>query len=697
MRWRARFILFLLAVLCAAFIELLCASLASAQVHQIDWISPDHVIAGSGDIVLTVYGANMNHQSFPFIVFNGNGFSATVIDAHTIQATIPAADLKAIGAYPVYVNTTPQTNSLRFRVLSPLASLKEYSPTQFPSAVNTPVTVYGQEFPSDATILFDFQPITTTFISSTELTGTVPGSLIASSTNATHHILVYDGPFTAASIATIQRANVIVSDQPQISLSNVVIGTSLTGTATIRAAQGTVTLSSPFYTIAGPDSADFSNTGGTCANGKLITVTNGCTAQITATPAAFPAPPPGWTPDNSYALNFEIVDNGNRDINATPHLQKVTTAGTSGIVEPGGFGTGAIFTSVLDDAGTGYAANDTFTVDGGATLAAGTVTSIGGGGATTGINIDAAAGLGYSLGTHVATTATSGSGSGMTVDITALTFDQAVRGDPWNESGGTTTTDGSAVWTDQGLYILNVSESATLTINSNAANNPQSVPLSLTKSYPSTASVSLLSGVFQLNPDGYDFGSVTESTPTTRTITAQNKGGGYLNFDTPFYTITGANAADFVLSGGTCADGQFLNSGSGITSSPGQTCTFNLTFTASTAAAKTATLTLNWGSIGGTVGSATQVLTGTGVASPTKIHLAWTASISSSVTGYSVYRGAVSGGPYTLLASPGNVVVYDDTTPVHGNTYCYVVTALSTTPPYTIPASGNSNEACATF
>ena len=56
--------------------------------------------------------------------------------------------------------------------------------------------------------------------------------------------------------------------------------------------------------------------------------------------------------------------------------------------------------------------------------------------------------------------------------------------------------------------------------------------------------------------------------------------------------------------------------------------------------------------------------------------LNWTASGSSNVVGYKVYRGTVSGGPYTLLAQVGSVTAFRDGTVVSGQTYFYVVTSL---------------------
>jgi len=80
------------------------------------------------------------------------------------------------------------------------------------------------------------------------------------------------------------------------------------------------------------------------------------------------------------------------------------------------------------------------------------------------------------------------------------------------------------------------------------------------------------------------------------------------------------------------------------------------------------------------------------VGNPRSVELNWVASVSPNVVGYRVYRGTVSGGPYTLL-TPTLVsgVTYTDTAPQSGQTYFYVVTAVSGSD----TASGYSNEAVA--
>lgn len=70
-------------------------------------------------------------------------------------------------------------------------------------------------------------------------------------------------------------------------------------------------------------------------------------------------------------------------------------------------------------------------------------------------------------------------------------------------------------------------------------------------------------------------------------------------------------------------------------------------------------------------------LTGTGVGSHT-VSLNWTASTSQNVTGYNVYRGTASGGPYGKINSSLDPNTnYTDGSVVNGQTYYYVTTAVN--------------------
>jgi len=59
------------------------------------------------------------------------------------------------------------------------------------------------------------------------------------------------------------------------------------------------------------------------------------------------------------------------------------------------------------------------------------------------------------------------------------------------------------------------------------------------------------------------------------------------------------------------------------------------------------------------------------------VTLSWTASTSLNVTGYNIYRGTKSGGPYTkLTATPVAGTNYTDSAVQAGQTYYYVATAV---------------------
>ena len=71
-------------------------------------------------------------------------------------------------------------------------------------------------------------------------------------------------------------------------------------------------------------------------------------------------------------------------------------------------------------------------------------------------------------------------------------------------------------------------------------------------------------------------------------------------------------------------------------------------------------------------------VTGTGTSH--SVSLTWTASASTGVVGYYVYRGAASGGPYTKLnATAVAATNYTDSAVASGQTYYYVATAVDGT------------------
>jgi fibronectin type 3 domain-containing protein len=81
-----------------------------------------------------------------------------------------------------------------------------------------------------------------------------------------------------------------------------------------------------------------------------------------------------------------------------------------------------------------------------------------------------------------------------------------------------------------------------------------------------------------------------------------------------------------------------------------------------------------------------------GLASAQTVKLTWVQSKSTPVSTNNVYRGDVSGGPYSeIFESTGPIIKYLDATVVDGQTYCWVVTAVSNGVEFPY-----SNEACET-
>jgi fibronectin type 3 domain-containing protein len=119
----------------------------------------------------------------------------------------------------------------------------------------------------------------------------------------------------------------------------------------------------------------------------------------------------------------------------------------------------------------------------------------------------------------------------------------------------------------------------------------------------------------------------------------------------------------------------------------GQSASFTVTFTPNAAGAANASLTF----ISNASNSPTvEALTGNGQAPlPHSVDLSWNASPTPGVVGYNIYRGTVSGGPYSKVNGTLNGgLAYTDNTVSAGQTYFYVTRAVDGSD----VESGNSNE-----
>ena len=194
-------------------------------------------------------------------------------------------------------------------------------------------------------------------------------------------------------------------------------------------------------------------------------------------------------------------------------------------------------------------------------------------------------------------------------------------------------------------------DSGGISMTSDASNPNLTIPLTGTGT---TAPVGQLS----VSPTTFPFGNVTLGSYGTQPGTLS------------------ATGASVTVTAGTINNSVFSLSGLSfpVTIPAGQNVQFTVTFTPQSGGPASGTLSFTSNAANSpTVAS----LTGTGLGSHT-VTLNWKASSSQNITGYNIYRGTVSGGPYTKINSALDPNTnYIDSTVVDGQTYYYVTTAVN--------------------
>ncbi len=190
--------------------------------------------------------------------------------------------------------------------------------------------------------------------------------------------------------------------------------------------------------------------------------------------------------------------------------------------------------------------------------------------------------------------------------------------------------------------------SGTFTVGSKNLKSTFLVPL---------AGTGAASGQLSLSPSSQNFGNVTvgASSSLGGTVTASGA--------TVVFSSSSINNPEFTLSGLTFP----------VTLQAGTSASFNVSFTPGASGSASGTLSF----ASNATNSAVQSLSGSGV-SPTQhsVNLTWDPS-TSVVSGYNVYRGTQSGGPYSKInAGLDGSTAYTDGTVQSGLSYFYVTTAV---------------------
>ena len=159
-----------------------------------------------------------------------------------------------------------------------------------------------------------------------------------------------------------------------------------------------------------------------------------------------------------------------------------------------------------------------------------------------------------------------------------------------------------------------------------------------------------------LTPTSLNFGNTVLGETSSLSVLATNTGTTAVTISSNSLSGTGFSLDDLNLP---------------ITLNPNQSTSFSVTFAPNSAGSSAGTVSLMSNA---TDSPALETLSGEGIHA---VSLSWTASTSSGVTGYDIYRSSVSGGPYTeVTTSPVAGTNYTDTTVAAGQTYFYVAAAV---------------------
>ncbi|MCK6545423.1 IPT/TIG domain-containing protein [Myxococcota bacterium] len=242
---------------------------AGNPIPTITTLSPAIGPTGSAGGPITVNGTNFLAGSV--VRFNGTALATTYVSATQLRATLTAATLATSGTYPVTVsNPAPGGGSSapsNFVVmLNPVPVLTTLTPAAVTvgSAAFT-LTLTGSSFVNGSVVTFAAVPRATTFVSSTQLTATIPATAVVAT--GTYNVTVFNpapggGTSAVRTLAVNNATPVITSLSP----------------STAQAGASAITL-----TVNG---TSFLNGASISWNGAALTTTFVSATQLTASVAA---------------------------------------------------------------------------------------------------------------------------------------------------------------------------------------------------------------------------------------------------------------------------------------------------------------------------------------------------------------------------------------------------------------------------
>ena len=168
-----------------------CGTISTNPTPDVTSLSPASIIVGSSTFTINVYGTNFIPTST--IYWNNILLTTTYINSNQLSAVINGYLLSSNGNANLSVhNPTPGggiSNMSVFTISSngnnPVPGITSTVPSNINAGASSfTITINGSNFTSSSVIYWNGTALTTTFISSTQISANVPSSLIATAGNA---------------------------------------------------------------------------------------------------------------------------------------------------------------------------------------------------------------------------------------------------------------------------------------------------------------------------------------------------------------------------------------------------------------------------------------------------------------------------------------------------------------------------------
>ncbi len=153
-------------------------------------LAPSTIVVGSGNTTVTVYSSNLtnscqvlwNSTVLPFALFSSASYQngAYVYSQYAI-ASVPASLIASLGTASITANCptalSPVSNALTVTVANPpVPTLSSVLPAVGPIGTDQKISVTGSDFTTKSTVSYNGILLSTTFVSSTSLSATLPAS-----------------------------------------------------------------------------------------------------------------------------------------------------------------------------------------------------------------------------------------------------------------------------------------------------------------------------------------------------------------------------------------------------------------------------------------------------------------------------------------------------------------------------------------